>query len=263
MSHDRFFYTNVKTDTGKSRQNNEDNFIFNKIINEEFSDSVSMEATEKIKDYWLCYAVFDGMGGIDSGEIAAKIMAEECAKNLTQLDINSDYSKIDESVIKAIQEGNKRVVENSANLGICGTTATILMTDGIVFKMYHLGDCRGYVFRNNQVLKVTEDHTVAEMKRKLGFEESQITQKEYNQLTEYVGADKRCGGLRPQESDWIGFKAGDKIILCTDGLYNQCTNMGEAIQLREEGKIVDHLVENALNNGGDDNITCILISCRE
>lgn len=259
MNKKRLLYTSVQTDVGKCRKNNEDNFLFKTINNENSEDKFKLEITEDKIEGWLCYGVFDGMGGIENGELASRIMSEECIAHLSNLDTECNYLDIDVKVEEAFNIANKRIVEASNELGMCGTTATVLMTDGVVFKVYHIGDSRAYLSRNNKLYQLTEDHTVAELKRKAGFEIQQITEREHHQLTEFVGADKRCGGLRPQESEWIGLKEDDKILLCSDGLYDMCEDIRTIMNVNQENQIVNELVNSALQAGGTDNITCILI----
>lgn len=260
MNKKRLLYTSIQTDVGRCRKNNEDNFFFKNIFNEDAKDEFKTRAIEENIDGWLCYGVFDGMGGIENGEVASKLMAEECNLQLSNLDSDYNYLDVDIKVRETFDTANKKIVEASNELGMCGTTATLLMTDGVVFKVYHLGDSRAYLCRNNKLYQLTEDQTVAELKRNAGFEPSQITEREHHQLTEFVGADRRCGGLRPQESDWIGFKPDDKVLICSDGLYDMCDNILEIINSNQDDYVVNGLINSALQAGGNDNVTCILVS---
>lgn len=244
----REFFTSVQTDVGKQRSNNEDNFLFKTLSNVNSENEFRAQVVE-MPDSWMCYAVFDGMGGLEHGEIASKIMSEECFEQLAGLTGEYSYTEIDNKVKDAIASANAKIVEISRECGICGTTATILMTDGVVYKIYHLGDSRAYLYREEQLHQLTEDHTVAELKKKAGFEDDQITEKEHHQLTEFVGADRKCAGMRPQESAWKGLKKGDKIILCSDGLYDMVEDLLPIIKGTPDEELVENMVNKALEIG--------------
>lgn len=145
-----------------------------------------------------------------------------------------------------------------------GTTGTIICTNGVKFKVFHLGDSRAYLFRNGELYQLTKDQTLAAMKVSLGFyeENDPLVEKEKHQLTEYIGCDQTLENLRPLESQWMDLLSGDKLLICSDGLYDMCSN-AQIIEImkneEQPEKIAQKLLQRALENGGLDNITCLVL----
>jgi protein phosphatase len=147
---------------------------------------------------------------------------------------------------------------------VCGTTGTVFVTDGIVGKIYHIGDSRAYLLREGSLYLLTRDQTMAQMKADAGFYASpdMANPQEKHQLTEYIGRDRTMRCLRPAEGKWIDFREDDRLLLCTDGFFDFCSEARARQLLRQEvplGRTVENLLEQALQNGSDDNITCALI----
>lgn len=89
--------------------------------------------------------------------------------------------------------------------------------------------------------------------------------KERYWLTEYVGADETMTSLKPQESKWITLKEMDKILLCSDGLHHLCSDEEiKEIILSDSQEVpsANRLVQTALNKGGTDNVTCLVLTVR-
>jgi serine/threonine protein phosphatase PrpC len=86
--------------------------------------------------------------------------------------------------------------------------------------------------------------------------------REKHQLTEYIGHDHSMQYFRPTEGKWMEFRDGDRLLLCTDGFFDYCSNgqMKELLlQNRPFGETVDQFMELAFKNNSDDNITCAMI----
>lgn len=252
----------LESDVGKIRTNNEDNFVVDNIINTVSEKKNKHTFKLKCDDYWLCLGVFDGMGGAENGELASLFAAQIFKAGFCNIKRNCDYQEIDDAVRRAFFNANRRIVEERVNRPVCGTTGTVIMTDGIVFKIYHIGDSRAYLYRNSVLYQLTQDQTVAELKRRAGFDEEDILEVENHQLTEFIGADESLTGLTPIESKWMELKSEDKVLLCTDGLSDMCSG-NEIIQILrniETSKVVHFLINKALDKGGKDNITCLLLS---
>ncbi len=81
-------------------------------------------------------------------------------------------------------------------------------------------------------------------------------------LTEYIGCDPTCKSISSVESDWVDWMPGDRVLLCSDGLYDMCDDpqirdvLRPGLPLR---KCCQMLVDAACKQGGIDNITCLMI----
>lgn len=251
----------VSSDLGKVRTINEDNFLLFHFINEHF-DPVLEHHFHKYFDYnsWFCFAVFDGIGGLESGELAAHLAAEVFRDIATGLVSDLTHDEIDYQIRDGFSLANQEV--RKLRKDRCGTTGTIVCTNGKQFKVYHIGDCRTYLFRSNNLFQLTRDQTLSEMKMHRGIYNADTPEQKRDShiLTSYIG--RAVDFLRPIESQWIPLYSGDKILICSDGLYDMCSDQ-EMKQIINEGEDIEHTVKSlttqSLINGGRDNVTCILV----
>lgn len=255
----------VSSNVGHLRSNNEDNFLIGKKWNRAFSDDISEEVRkEKPLNEWLCIGVFDGMGGGERGELASALAAQEFRSSFLSVAPNTSKQEIENLARRAILAANHRIIEENRLHSVLGTTGTVLCTDGEQFKVFHIGDSRAYLFRAGVLQQLTVDQTLAALKIKVGYytENAPEAEIDKHKLTEYIGKDPTSEGLSSQESDWISLSADDKLLLCSDGLYDMCTN-GEISEILSEkltpSGYADKLIAAALQNGGLDNITCVVL----
>lgn len=254
--------TSVYSDVGLKRNNNEDNFLINQISNKDSCNNLYYTDIKMVgkTDLFFC-GVFDGMGGGENGEIAAVFATEEISRELSGEFENS--KEIDCAVQRGFLSANNRIIDKNLSHKLCGTTATVLCLFHNKFRIYHLGDSRAYLLRDNHLFQLTKDQTLAEMKRSLGFYQSNdlLMEEEKHQLTNYIGADLLKEGLEPTKSEWIDLQNGDKIFMCSDGLYDMCPEniIQEVLKQKCHVEVaVNELVKIALANGGLDNVTCLL-----
>ena len=250
---------------GHVRNNNEDNYVLLKAWNENAKDShVADVCAAHFMGSWNCIGVFDGMGGGELGEVASRIAATEVLSAMNALGKNAACGQVDAAMRQAFLRANNAVVKLQQDNNVYGTTATVCCLDGYRFRNYHLGDSRAYLFRDNQLFLLTRDQTVAQMKIDAGFYDKDDPQieREKHQLIEYIGCDRTMESMRPMESEWIDLKQGDRILLCSDGLYDMCTDKQiEKILQNTYGtdESAEALLREALDNGGKDNVTCVVI----
>lgn len=251
------------SNVGKKRENNEDNFIIGNIYNRKSEMNMEVNHYAFQQGKWYCIAVFDGMGGIDNGEMASLYAAEEFYKIQRKLAGRLSHEYIDKLARMGFFNANRRIVDKGKSGMIGGTTGTVLFTNGDEFKIYHMGDSRAYLMREKELIQLTKDQTLAALKIEAGFyeEDDQRVKADKHRLTEYIGMEKSDDSLNPQESEWIEFRKGDKLLLCSDGLYDMCSDeeIKEVLLGIENENIGSKLVEKALENGGADNITCMLL----
>ena len=243
----------ARSDKGRVRKNNEDNLYCNGVTME--SEAFYLSG---ITETPCVFAVCDGMGGEDCGEVASLTAIKTLAEHAEKIKFGSD-----ETVNNYINDAAKRLREIMREKNIrTGTTLALAVINKDSFTAYNLGDSRIYRFHHGRLFQVTEDHTVAQEKINLGImtPEKATHSRERNILT-------RCLGIYDDETDLLpdinGSFEFDGMLICSDGLtdmlnYNEIA--GIITSSHEPSEIVNNLVEAALNNGGFDNITCIYCS---
>lgn len=250
------------SDVGRVRENNEDNFLLGHCINGNSEKHHDLHMNEDIGK-WNCMAVFDGMGGLEGGEIASHLSAEIFQNKFID-EIIANKEEIDGMVEDLFSEANSVIESERTKQYVGGTTSSVLITNGIAFKVFHVGDSRIYLKRNNKLYLLSKDHTLGQLKLDAGIylSKKDIPEKENHQLVEYIGMETYGEINKPYESEWFFWQQDDEVLLCSDGLYDMCSNdsiLNELMHGDNIGKKVDNLVQNALENGGKDNITVVLV----
>jgi protein phosphatase len=219
------------------------------------------------EDAYVCdpplFAVADGMGGAQAGEVASSLAAA-ALKERGEGDGGGE-----ERVAELIQEANRRVhqraVDDETASGM-GTTMTVALfhPDGSI-SIGHVGDSRAYLHRDGQLEQLTEDHSlVAELVRRgeLSPEEAEV-HPQRSVITRALGTDPDV------DVDTFTVQAieGDLFLLCSDGLTTMVD--GETITAVVDGNRHDlhaaarALIREANERGGDDNITAVLFDVAE
>lgn len=227
------------THVGKVRKNNEDALIF-----------IEPET----------FAVADGMGGQAAGEVASKMLIDT-VKNFLPA-VPKPWSE--DILKKAILKSNAAILREAAknpNYKGMGTTATILHIYKSRAYYAHVGDSRLYRLRNKNLVQITQDHSYVETLVKNG----EITEAEArvhpmkNILTQAVGAVEEI------EVDTASFSVniGDIFLLCTDGLTNMVEDKEITEILLSGENPAEKLIQAALQNGGTDNISVIVVGVEE
>ena len=250
----------VSTDRGYERKNNEDNFTVNTVIKPRDEDSANLRAFD-LEEPLLC-AVFDGVGGAAYGEVASEISAR-VARGLYRYIKGNGYS-IEACIDNYIKSCNDRIVrhlrENRAGSG--GTTAAMAFIENGVVKTFSIGDSRIYLYQDGRLKRISTDQTLAMSKYQAGLISLEEADNSFDThvLTSYIGADTLNKGLDLQSYSVFSLEEGDRLLLCTDGLYDMCTD-GEILEILAQSSrtISSDLVTCALRGGGEDNVTCIVI----
>lgn len=253
------------SDVGCIRENNEDNYIFEKNINRDSSNRSEITCSlARLSGEWHFAGVFDGMGGGEMGELASLGTTEIFLKVFDSLSAVQSKAEIDLALRKAFLEANNRIVSLQKEYKIFGTTGTVLCTNGVEIKIYHLGDSRAYLIHEDKLVQITKDQTLAQMKMDVGMysEDDPAAEADKHKLTEYIGRDWTKENIKPVESRWIPVQKDDCVLLCSDGLYDMCSDEEIARILSKNKSVSDMtlgLVNTAKANGGEDNITCVVI----
>jgi serine/threonine protein phosphatase PrpC len=239
------------TDVGRKREHNEDNMAF--VIPK---DSLVMASKGAL------FIVADGMGGHAAGEVASEIAVDTVSNMYYQEDSND----VAVSLLRAIKRANasihQRAAENLLRTGM-GTTCVAAVLRGNMAYIANVGDSRAYLLRGNQVKQISQDHSwVAEQVRAgLLTDEQARTHAQRNVIT-------RCLGTQAEVDIDVYHEElheGDFLVLCTDGLSGLVSDE-ELLRIVDQfvpQESVYHLVERANENGGQDNITAIVVQVQE
>ena len=247
----------VLSDVGNVRKNNEDNYIIGHCLNE-FSENHQSSSLSQENDSWTMFGVFDGMGGYEGGEVASYIAAKEFQNLSFEVEKTTAY-EIDDVIENTFRKINGKIVDERNNQYASGTTASVLVTNGSQFKVFHCGDSRIYLVHNGDLFLLTKDQTLAQLKMDMGIE---TCEKEHHQLTEFLGMEDADENSYSFKSEWQKLEASDKIIICSDGLYDMCdeqTILSKIMSVDNCEDAVNGLVQLALNNGGRDNVTIMML----
>lgn len=254
----RGFSAAVVSDVGLLRPNNEDNYILGNRINDQSSDR-SEAALDGPPEMWRIAGVFDGMGGGEMGEAASRTAVESFLRGSDPGPRSK--TEIDAFIRDSFLNANNEILRLQKRSGIFGTTGTVICAGAEAFKIYHLGDSRAYLFRDGRLFQLTKDQTLAQMRLDAGI--GPPSEADRHKLTNYIGRDRTGENLRPTESLWLPLLPGDLILLCTDGLYHVCPETVMVRILAAPGtprEKAGELTGAALSGGGQDNVTCMVLS---
>ena len=204
--------------------------------------------------------VADGMGGHNGGEIASGETRDGILRELSGK--TPDRQALREAVEKINLEIWDRQ-EKDASLTGMGTTLTLLWPSETEMLVAQVGDSRAYLIRDGQVRQVTKDHSlVGDMVRRgVLTEEQAACHPMRNYITRAVGTEDTIeADLFTEER-----KAGDRWLVCSDGLYSMISRgaLEELVRKENAEEAADALLQAALEGGGRDNITLILMTDEE
>ena len=237
----------AKSDTGKVREQNQDSYFISEPL-----DEVQL------------FIIADGMGGYNGGEVASSL-AVQSAKNYIENNFagaDKDKESIIQLVGSALEYANMVVYEKSKEsdeLSEMGTTMDICLIYNNKAYIGHVGDSRIYRIRKEFIRKLTQDHSYVQKLVKDGT----ITQEEAQHHPQKNMLMKALGWNAFVEPDVMikGFQKDDIILMTTDGLTNLVSkdHLFETVKNENLEQVPKKLVEQAINNGGYDNITVIVI----
>lgn len=252
----------VISELGRVHRKNEDNCLLGNQINETCANRFVFSVEESnAHEPWHIAGVFDGISSGENAEIASKEAARIFQRVTGSLNETVTEEKADQLIRAAFLDAGRSISRIKEFGNGVGTTGTVLCTNLKVFKVFHLGDSRAYLIRNRQIFQLTRDQTLAQLKLDAGLYEKCCSELESDShiLTDYIG---RNPDGYPIESQWIPVQRNDSIVLCSDGLYDMCTDL-EIMEITQEACSVQEqtrrLVDAALEKDGIDNITCIVI----
>lgn len=247
----------ARTDPGRMRGSNEDDTLLAELEDDQGTARVGV------------YAVADGMGGHEKGEVASRLAVKAVLDALQSHPFFKEGAHLadqvaDDAVLDvlraAVAAANRAVyrhkVEQNTDMG---TTIVLVLATSSAAYVANVGDSRAYLIRDGQIRQVTEDHSLVERMVASG----QITEAEArlhpqrNVITRSLGADPTV------EADLFveRLRPGDRVLLCSDGLSGMLSDAAIA-QIASSEPDLDRacrlLVRAANDAGGKDNISVVL-----
>lgn len=232
----------VISDVGCVRTNNEDMAL---VFGEQIRDSSASFAFDMPENMRFSAIVADGMGGYEGGEIASAMATRSFDEFLNGLPEGLDQNDVVMELKQWIKNINEEIISAAGGSGMGCTFCGIFTYEEKAF-VINVGDSRMYRIRYDLFKQITTDHSERNRKGDMSIPSNII----YNAL-----------GVPGAFVDVIPTKmiAGDKYIICSDGLSDMVEDETIAAILKSGGDITRQLVTAALNAGGKDNVTVIYI----
>lgn len=244
------------TDTGKKRSNNEDAFLLN--------DALGL------------YAVADGIGGNEGGEVASRTAVDTLAESLPGLLGDQDRTPPTGSVragdpsfsalqlaITLANRSIRRARSETPALENMGTTLTALLLRNKNAIIAHVGDSRAYLLRSGAFTQLTNDHSLVgeQVRRGMISREQARTSPVRHVITRALGIDEDI----PIDLAKHPLKKGDRILLCTDGLTEMVDDreISSILGGAEPREAVQKMLAAANKRGGVDNITAVVVQVKD
>lgn len=241
------------TDTGLKREHNEDSILVNK------------EAAT--------FIVADGMGGHEKGEVASRMLVETFLASHHE-NVPMSFGDDDDTIVpslsmddalngcieiasgKMIAYANEKQIESTIGTTVVGAK---FLTGIQAWAIFHLGDSRAYLFRDNSLLQLTTDHSKHEAMRAKNMPEEEIQKTGKNVIT------KAVGNFKPYKLDvqYLNTAPGNILLLCSDGVSDLCTRDELLLLMIQYKSNLDFLCTQIKNlvytRGARDNLSIIAI----
>jgi protein phosphatase len=227
------------TDKGRVRGHNEDAFL---------------DAPQQ--SLWV---VADGMGGHTAGDVASKMIVERLGKVTRPNDSHAFMELVEDELYTVNEDLRKHAKER--NVSLIGATVVALLAAKDYFMCGWAGDSRAYRWHDGQLQQISRDHSTAQEMLDTGqFTADQLkqTKPQGNTITRAVGGEARLF------LDWTlaGYEAGTEFLLCSDGLTKEVSDRRIAEEFARKlapQQLVENLVRMALEAGGRDNVTAVVV----
>jgi protein phosphatase len=233
------FRVGAATDVGKVRTRNEDSYLVDAPL----------------------YVVADGMGGHRGGDVASQLTVE------TLRDARPEWGPPGGELMEAVRNANRVVYDRSAadrDLRGMGTTVTALQIADDAGRIVHVGDSRAYLLRDGALQQLTQDHTLVQQM----VDEGQLDAEDAERHpARHIMT--RALGVEPQvqiDELTLDLHAGDRLLLCSDGLSGMLTNDDIRALLGRDSdaqETAEALVALAVERGGEDNVTVVVVDVEE
>ncbi len=245
------------SDIGQVRERNEDSF---------YTFEGLMGHNEGLEPFGL-FVVADGMGGHQKGEVASSLAIRSAAHHLLrevylpflrQSSPNASSPSVNEILAAAVDHANNVVQEETPE---GGTTLTAALLMGNSAYIAHVGDSRAYLIGQDSIKQITKDHSYVQRLVEIGQEtpEGALIHPQRNVLYRALGQ----GGTLEVDTYVQYIPPGSSLLLCSDGLWGliddeMIQNLVSSSTTPQEA--CECLVSTANKNGGEDNITAVIVT---
>jgi type VI secretion system protein ImpM len=195
------------------------------------------------------WAVADGMGGMSDGEVASRMTCDALANVPMAASLDEQLEHINHQ-LNEVNHYLRRIATREVNPVQSGSTVALVTIRGNLFAALWAGDSRVYRLRDGALLQLTTDHSWSEQEPDPGDEQA---------ITRAVGVED---SFMP-ETVRGEVRAGDRFLLCTDGLYRTLdpAMVTGVLGTREPAGASKELVAQAIAHGSTDNVTALIIDC--
>jgi PPM family protein phosphatase len=205
-------------------------------------------------------AIADGMGGHAAGEVASAVAISAIAplNDRGLSDGNEMLDALGEAVASARETLHEMSEADPATEGM-GTTLTALLWSGAQVAICHIGDSRAYLLRDGDLYQITRDHTLIQSL----VDEGRLSPAAAANHPQRSLIMRALQGSTDADPDLSMHTAllGDRYLLCSDGLTDVVSDEAvhqTLVSAPDPAQVVDELIEQAIQNGGPDNITCVV-----
>ena len=245
--HYEIFYSCI-SHIGNVRSVNQDNLICNDTYMENPDPKTAFVLNgSSLTNRHTLVGIFDGMGGEECGEVASYIAAKEAS----QISVQKNDGIL--ALTNYCTQANAKICEyaESHSISAMGTTAALLLFTKNKITLCNIGDSKIFRFANDKIEQISKDHVVISafgtkppLSQNLGIPPSQLLIEPYFSQGHYNN--------------------GDKYLICSDGLTDMLTleEIEKIIACQPYDKAASNLVNQALKNGGKDNVTVILLEIK-
>lgn len=233
------WHSGARTDVGAVRQINEDALVTRPEIG--------------------LWAVADGMGGHEVGDVASRMIVDSLSQQLNSANGLADFV---EQVEQAVLDVNQQIMDyadlmfDSATMG---STLVALLICGRVGVCLWAGDSRLYRMRNHQLTQLSRDHSHVQELIEMGAiqPEDAVHHPNANIITRAVGVEEDAF----VDINVFNTQIGDTFLLCSDGLYNTVSDeeIARVLTQRDAQQMAEELVEMSLARGAPDNVSVVVV----
>lgn len=234
------FQSWILSDKGLKREGNQDSFLIDERLG--------------------LFIVADGVGGHQGGEVASALAVETVREVVGHPKALQFTPK--EVLYQAYEEASHRIFDRATQeLRLSGMGTTMVMGYIRDSKIYiaNVGDSRAYLYRKPYVWQITEDHSLINEQIRLGLltEQQALKTVGKNIITRSVGFER---DVFPDVIE-REISSGDVLLFCSDGLTGMVSDslMCQIFNQTSIEKVTPKMIENALENGGDDNVTVLVL----
>jgi protein phosphatase len=253
-----------RTDVGREREHNEDNFLIADLSRGQRGGPETHGSSVVVGGHGLLLAVCDGMGGAAAGEVASQMAVDVLHQHVVAgLPLEGPFERdaIARRLVRAVEEAGFRIFEaaraDRTRRGMGTTVTAAAMVDDVLF-LAQVGDSRAYILRDEKLVQVTRDQSLVNQLIEAGqlTEEEAETFEHNNIILQALGTSDHV----QVDLTFAELRAGDRLILCSDGLSGMVRNEDIRkilVGARSPAEASQVLIDRANANGGHDNITVV------